>query len=66
LKPLKLKEDALNLSLPLRKKALKTRKAASRKWIQGVLSNLDASYKRDQEYNAHLTRIQRGIDSDEE
>jgi len=54
-----------SLSAP-EKKALKTRKVASRKWIQGVLSNLDASYKRDQEYNAHLTRIQRGIDSDEE
>jgi hypothetical protein len=30
------------------------------------MTNLDASYKRDIEYNAHLTRIQRGIDSDEE
>jgi hypothetical protein len=30
------------------------------------MSNLDASYKRDIEYNAHLTRVQRGIDSDAE
>lgn len=39
------------------KKALKVRKTASKQWIQGVLNNLDASYKRDIEHNAHLTRI---------
>lgn len=48
------------------KDSLKKRKVASKNWINNVLSNLDASYKRDIAHNAHLTRIQRGIDSDEE
>jgi len=39
---------------------LKVRKVASRKWINGVLSNLDNSYKKDTEWNAFLDREQRG------
>lgn len=47
------------------KAALKKRKTASRKWINGVLSNLDASYQRDAAYNKNLDRLARGEDVEE-
>lgn len=48
------------------KTALKARKQASKKWINGVLANLDASYKSDLQYNQNLDRIQRGEEAVQE
>jgi len=69
----KKRQDALaakrgvSKSLSKEQKAnLKVRKAASRKWIQGVLSNLDTSFQRDLAYNRNLDRIQRGEDVEEQ